>query len=166
MFQQYGQMLTQQIPLSEGLQQAIQNSFCFGVMMTLIFVGVLLLRYHWISADSDYDILVQKPISRWNADDVSLWVKHLGPWTNQYSEMFHREQINGSLLARLRDEELSAAPFRVENPSHRQVILDEVQKIKELKVKLPQNLWEYKATNLGKALFLQFGLREFPRLTF
>ncbi|CAM4557629.1 unnamed protein product [Leuciscus chuanchicus] len=166
MFHQYGQMLTQQIPVSEVLQQAIQDSFFFGAIMTLICVGVLLLRYHWIRTDSDYDILVQKPIYRWNTDDVSLWVKHLGPWTNQYSAVFHREQINGSLLARLRDEELSAAPFRVENPSHRQIILDEIQKIKELKVKLPQNLWEYKATNLGKSLFLQFGLREFPRLTF
>ncbi|XP_065114247.1 bifunctional apoptosis regulator-like isoform X2 [Paramisgurnus dabryanus] len=164
-FQQYGQMLTQNIPLSNGLQQATRNSFFLGVMVTLICMGVFM-RYRSNSADSDYDILVQKPISRWNADDVNLWVKHLGPWTNQYSEVFHREQINGSLLAHLRDEELSAAPFRVENPSHRQVMLDEIQKIKELKVKQPQNLWEYKATNLGKSLFLQFGLREFPRITF
>lgn len=49
-----------------------------------------------------------------------------------------------SLLAHLRDKELSAAPFNVKNPSHRQIILEEIQEIKALKVKLPQNLWEYK----------------------
>uniref|UniRef100_A0A8C1JM40 Bifunctional apoptosis regulator n=1 Tax=Cyprinus carpio TaxID=7962 RepID=A0A8C1JM40_CYPCA len=165
-FQQYGQVLKQQIPVSEGLQQAIQDSFCSGVMMALICMGVILLRYHWISTVSNYEILVQKPINRWKPHDVILWVEHLGPWTNQYREMFHRAQINGSLLAHLRDKELSAAPFNVKNPSHRQIILEEIQEIKALKVKLPQNLWEYKAANLGKSLFLQFGLREFPRLTF
>ncbi|KAI2645194.1 Bifunctional apoptosis regulator [Labeo rohita] len=166
MFQQYGEMLTQQIPVSEGLQKAIQNSICFGVMMALVCMGVLLIQYHWISGNSNYDILVQKPINSWKPHDVILWVEHLGRWTIQYREMFHIAQINGSLLAHLRDEELSAAPFKINNPSHRQVILEEIQKIKELKVKLPQNIWEYKATNLGKSLFLLFGLREFPRLTF
>ncbi|KAL0153974.1 hypothetical protein M9458_050731, partial [Cirrhinus mrigala] len=39
MFQQYGEMLTQQIPVSEGLQKAIQNSICFGVMMALVCMG-------------------------------------------------------------------------------------------------------------------------------
>lgn len=39
-FQQYGQVLKQQIPVSEGLQQAIQDSFCSGVMMALICMGV------------------------------------------------------------------------------------------------------------------------------
>ncbi|XP_043093267.1 bifunctional apoptosis regulator-like isoform X3 [Puntigrus tetrazona] len=108
----------------------------------------------------------QKPINRWKPHDVILWVEHLGPWSNQYRETFHKAQINGSFLAHLRDEELSAFPFHVKNPSHRQVILEEIRKIKDHKVKLPQNLWEYKAANLGKSLFLQFGLREFPRVTF
>nr|XP_055038089.1 bifunctional apoptosis regulator-like isoform X2 [Misgurnus anguillicaudatus] len=161
-FQQYGQMLTQNIPLSNGLQQTTRHSLGFlGLMVTLICMGVFM---QYRSNSADYDILVQKPISRWNADDVNLWVKRLGPWTNQYSEVFHREHINGSLLSRVRDEELSAAPFRIENPSHRQVMLNEIQKIKELK--LQQNLWEYKAKNPGKSLFLQFGLRAFPRITF
>ncbi|XP_043092031.1 bifunctional apoptosis regulator-like [Puntigrus tetrazona] len=127
---------------------------------------VILFRYYWVSTESDYDILVQKPINRWKPHDVILWVEHLGPWSNQYRETFHKAQINGSLLAHLRDEELSAFPFHVKNPSHRQVILEEIRKIKDHKVKLPQNLWEYKAANLGKSLFLQFGLREFPRVTF
>ncbi|XP_052409666.1 bifunctional apoptosis regulator isoform X3 [Carassius gibelio] len=152
-FQQYGQVLKQQIPVSEGLQEAIQTSFCSGVIMALIFMGVVLLRYHWMSADSD--ILVQKPINRWKPHDVILWVEHLGPWTNQYREMFQRAQINGSLLAHLRDEDLSAAPFNVNNPSHRQVILEEIQKIKELKVKQPQNLWEYKVKEVRVKVALQ-----------
>uniref|UniRef100_A0A9J7X2P3 RING-type domain-containing protein n=1 Tax=Cyprinus carpio carpio TaxID=630221 RepID=A0A9J7X2P3_CYPCA len=79
---------------------------------------------------------------------------------------FPRINILLRLLAHLGDKELSAAPFNVKNPSHRQIILEEIQEIKALKVKLPQNLWGYKAANLGKSLFLQFGLREFPRLTF
>ncbi|KAL1276460.1 hypothetical protein QQF64_036083 [Cirrhinus molitorella] len=166
MFQKYGEVLTQQIPVSEGLQKAIQNSFCFGVMLALLCMGVLLLQYHRISGHSNYDILAQKPINSWKPHDVIMWVEHLGPWTDQYREIFHRAQINGSLLAHLRDEELSATPFKINNIAHRQVILEEIQKIKELKVKPPQNIWEYKATNLGKSLFLQMGLREFPRLTF
>ncbi|XP_043093266.1 bifunctional apoptosis regulator-like isoform X2 [Puntigrus tetrazona] len=165
-FQKYGQVLKQQIPVSQGLEQAIQYSFCSGVMVALMCMGVILFRYYWVSTESDYDILVQKPINRWKPHDVILWVEHLGPWSNQYRETFHKAQINGSFLAHLRDEELSAFPFHVKNPSHRQVILEEIRKIKDHKVKLPQNLWEYKAANLGKSLFLQFGLREFPRVTF
>ncbi|XP_051994020.1 bifunctional apoptosis regulator-like [Xyrauchen texanus] len=164
-FQQYGQTLTRHVPVSIVLQQAVRNGFYSGVLMALICVGVLFLRYHWTSADSDHDALIRKPISRWNADDVNLWVEHLGPWTNQYRETFHRGRIKGSLLTRLGDEELSAAPFRIENPSHRRVILEEIQRIKDLGVKLPQNLWEYKAANFGKSLFLLIGLRDFPRLT-
>lgn len=115
------------------------------------------------STDSSHEVLLSKPLSRWSADDVTLWVEHLSVWTNQYKETFRREQINGRLLSSLSDEDLSAAPFKIKNPSHRQIILEELHRLRQRRVSL--NLWQYKDLYLGKTLFLLLSLRRFPRLT-
>ncbi|KAF4117987.1 bifunctional apoptosis regulator-like isoform X2 [Onychostoma macrolepis] len=139
------------------------RDFCSGISIVLCCVAMLVLLYRVFSTDSSHEVLLSKPLSRWSADDVTLWVEHLSVWTNQYKETFCREKINGRLLFALSDEDLSAAPFNIENQSHRQIILEELHRLKQRRVSL--NLWQYKDLNLGKTLFLLLSLRRFPRLT-
>uniref|UniRef100_A0A672KZ76 RING-type domain-containing protein n=1 Tax=Sinocyclocheilus grahami TaxID=75366 RepID=A0A672KZ76_SINGR len=73
---------------------------------------------------------------------------------------FPKVNILLRLLSALSDDKLSAAPFSIENQSHRQIILEELHKLKETSVSL--NLWQYK---VRKTLFLLISLRNFPRLT-
>ncbi|KAA0721651.1 Bifunctional apoptosis regulator RING finger protein 47 [Triplophysa tibetana] len=109
------------------------------------------------------NLSVSKPVSRWSVDDVTLWVEQLGDWTKQYRKTFRQEQISGRLLSVLGAEDLSADPFGIHDPLHRRAFLQEIRNIKL--VKAPGNLWEYKAVNLGKSVFLLIGLRDSPRLT-
>lgn len=52
------------------------------------------------------------------------------------------------LLLTLTEEEFSRAPYNIENSSHRRAILLELERVKALGVKPPQNLWEYKVSSL------------------
>lgn len=52
------------------------------------------------------------------------------------------------LLLMLGEEELMKPPFSIENQAHRRAVLAELNRIKTLGIKPPQNLWEYKASNL------------------
>ncbi|XP_039511264.1 bifunctional apoptosis regulator-like isoform X1 [Pimephales promelas] len=139
------------------------REFYSGVLTALSCVAMVLLVYRALSADSSHETLLSKPLRRWSTDDVTLWVEHLGVWTNQYKEIFHREQIDGRSLSALSDEDLSAAPFMIQNQAHRRIILEELHKLQQLRVTL--NLWEYKELYPGKTVFLLVGLRSCPRLT-
>lgn len=44
----------------------------------------------------------------------------------------------------LGDEELLKPPYSIENQAHRRAVLAELDRVKALGVKPPQNLWEYK----------------------
>uniref|UniRef100_A0A2K5E2J7 Bifunctional apoptosis regulator n=1 Tax=Aotus nancymaae TaxID=37293 RepID=A0A2K5E2J7_AOTNA len=68
------------------------------------------------------------------------------------------------LLLTLTEEEFSKSPYTIENSSHRRAILMELERVKALGVKPPQNLWEYKAVNPGRSLFLLYALKSSPRL--
>lgn len=46
----------------------------------------------------------------------------------------------------LGEEELLKAPYSIENPAHRRAVLAELDRVKTLGVKPPQNLWEYKVS--------------------
>lgn len=50
----------------------------------------------------------------------------------------------------LGDEELLKPPYNIENQAHRRAVLAELDRIKTLGVKPPQNLWEYKVTRPGR----------------
>lgn len=52
------------------------------------------------------------------------------------------------LLLMLGDEELLKSPFNIENQTHRQAVVAELEKVKILGVKSPQNLWEYKVSTV------------------
>ncbi|XP_035390418.1 bifunctional apoptosis regulator isoform X3 [Electrophorus electricus] len=161
-FQRHGDEASRGAP--PGRPRRGTGSFFSGVLTALTCVTVMLLVYHWSSGEN-HEVLEFKPLSRWTADDVKLWVEHLGAWTSQYRETFHREQVNGRMLTLLEDDDLSRLPYSIDNPTHRRAILQELHRVRTARVKPPQNLWEYKAVNGGKALFLLYALKDSPRLT-
>ncbi|XP_043945349.1 bifunctional apoptosis regulator [Protopterus annectens] len=155
-----------------GTKQAFRGTsgqrgggFFSGVLTALTGVAVVFLVYHWSSRESEQDLLVHKPVSKWNTEEVVFWLEQLGPWASLYKDRFMAEQVNGRLLLTVGHDELSGDPYLIENPTHRKAILMELEKVKTLGVKPPQNLWEYKAVNMGKSLFLLYGLKSSPRLT-
>uniref|UniRef100_A0A9L0JGI2 Bifunctional apoptosis regulator n=1 Tax=Equus asinus TaxID=9793 RepID=A0A9L0JGI2_EQUAS len=79
-------------------------------------------------------------------------------------EGFPKVNILLRLLLTLTEEEFSRAPYTIESSSHRRAILMELERVKALGVKPPQNLWEYKAVNPGRSLFLLYALKSSPRL--
>uniref|UniRef100_A0A5F9CC76 Bifunctional apoptosis regulator n=1 Tax=Oryctolagus cuniculus TaxID=9986 RepID=A0A5F9CC76_RABIT len=79
-------------------------------------------------------------------------------------EGFPKVNILLRLLLTLTEEEFAQAPYTIENSSHRRAILLELERVKALGVKPPQNLWEYKAVNPGRSLFLLYALKSSPRL--
>lgn len=52
------------------------------------------------------------------------------------------------LLVMLGNEELLKPPYSIENQAHRRTVLAELDRIKALGIKPPQNLWEYKVRPL------------------
>lgn len=48
------------------------------------------------------------------------------------------------LLLMLGDEELLKPPYNIDNQAHRRAVLAELDRVRTLGVKPPQNLWEYK----------------------
>ncbi|XP_028828120.1 bifunctional apoptosis regulator-like isoform X2 [Denticeps clupeoides] len=141
------------------------GSFFSGVLTALTGVAVMLLVYHWSSRDGEHDLLVRKAISKWSPEDVTLWLERLGPWAAPYKDGFYQEKVNGRLLTLLKEEDLSKPPYSIQNPTHCRAIVEELDRIRELGVIPPENLWEYKAVNGGKSLFLLYALKGSPRLT-
>lgn len=138
-FQKYG---TKQA--SQGTNGQRGRGFFSGVLTTLTGVAVVFLVYHWSSRESEQDLLVHKPVAKWSTEEVFSWLEQLGPWAYLYKDRLLTEHVNGRLLLTLGYEELSGDPYFIENPTHRKAILMELEKVKTLGVKPPQNLWEYK----------------------
>ncbi|XP_034782505.1 bifunctional apoptosis regulator-like isoform X2 [Acipenser ruthenus] len=164
-FQRYGEDQASQglNPLSGHRPRG--SSFFSGVLAALTCVAVVLLGYHWSSREAQQDLLLHKPVTKWTTEDVILWLEQLGPWASLYKERFLEEQVNGRLLMMLEEEEFAKSPFSIENHTHRKAVLMELERVKALGVKPPQNLWEYRAVNAGKSLFLVYALKSSPRLT-
>ncbi|KAL3996805.1 hypothetical protein ACER0C_009461 [Sarotherodon galilaeus] len=161
-FQRYGDNLGR----SKTTQHKGAGFFFSGVLTALTCVAVMVLVYHWSSGPVDqHDLLITKPVSHWTPEEVVSWLENLGPWAQLYKEPFQQENVNGRLLLMLGEEELLKSPYSIENLAHRRVILAELERVKALGVKPPQNLWEYKAANAGKSLFLLYALKRSPRLT-
>ncbi|KAJ0033124.1 hypothetical protein NQD34_000231 [Periophthalmus magnuspinnatus] len=140
--------------------------FFSGVLTALTVVAVLVLGYHWsMGAVEPSDLLLSKPVSHWSPQEVLTWLQSLGPWAHLYMEPFLQENVNGRLLLMLGEEELLTPPYSIQNPAHRRTVLAELDKVRTLGVKPPQNLWEYKAAYPGMSLFLLYSLKRSPRLT-
>ncbi|CAM5143441.1 unnamed protein product [Eretmochelys imbricata] len=141
------------------------GGFFSGVLTALTCVAVVLLGYHWSSREYEDDLLVHKPVAKWTPEEVILWLEQLGPWASLYRDRFLLERVNGRLLLTITDEDFTKTPYHIENSSHRKAIIMELERVKTLGVKPPQNLWEYKAVNPGKSLFLLYALKSSPRLS-
>ncbi|KAG8432931.1 hypothetical protein GDO86_017265 [Hymenochirus boettgeri] len=163
-FNKYGNDQNQASAAIQGNQQR-GGGFFSGVLSALTSVAVVLLVYHWSSRESEHDLLVHKPVAKWTPEEVILWLEQLGPWASHYKEHFLSGRVNGRLLLTLAEEEFSKDPYSIENTSHRRAIIMELDRVKTLGVKPPQNLWEYKAVNPGKSLFLLYALKSSPRLS-
>lgn len=163
-FQKYGNDQISLAPSTGRVNPQRGGGFFSGVLTALTGVAVVLLVYHWSSRESEHDLLVHKAVAKWTAEEVVLWLEQLGPWASLYRDRFLAERVNGRLLLMLTEEEFSRAPYTVENSSHRRAILMELERVKALGVKPPQNLWEYKAVNPGRSLFLLYALKSSPRL--
>ncbi|XP_068607529.1 bifunctional apoptosis regulator-like [Brachionichthys hirsutus] len=161
-FQRYGDNLGQ-----SGTTQKKGTGFFFsGVLTALTCVTVVVLVYHWSRAAVDQrDPLITKPVVRWTPEEVASWLDNLGAWAQLYRAPFQQENVNGRLLLMLGDEELINPPYSINNQAHRRAVLAELDRLKTLGVKPPQNLWEYKDANAGKSLFLLYALKRSPRLT-
>ncbi|XP_058894317.1 bifunctional apoptosis regulator isoform X2 [Kogia breviceps] len=142
-FQKYGNDKILSVPNTRVNQQR-GGGFFSGVLTALTGVAVVLLVYHWSSRESEHDLLVHKAVATWTAEEVVLWLEQLGPWASLYRDRFLSERVNGRLLLTLTEEEFSRTPYTIENSSHRRAILMELERVKALGVKPPQNLWEYK----------------------
>ncbi|XP_066528475.1 bifunctional apoptosis regulator-like [Hoplias malabaricus] len=141
------------------------DSLFSGVLIALTSIIVAFLVYHWGSGDSKVELLVRKPLGLWTVEEVSVWMESLGSWASPYRETFHKQQVNGRLLNVLSEQDLLKPPYSVENELHLHAMLKEVQTVQELGFKRPQTLWEYKAVNEGKSLFLLLSMIDFPRLS-
>ncbi|KAF4791981.1 bifunctional apoptosis regulator [Turdus rufiventris] len=141
-FQKYG---NDQMPtVSNTGRINPRGGFFSGVLTALTCVAVVLLGYHWSSREFEDDLLVHKPVTRWTAEEVIFWLEQLGPWASHYKERFLLEKVNGRLLLTLTEEDFTKEPYSVENSNHRRAIMAELERVKTLGVKPPQNLWEYK----------------------
>ncbi|MGH0165391.1 UNVERIFIED_CONTAM: hypothetical protein FKN15_059723 [Acipenser sinensis] len=94
-FQRYGDDQASQglNPLSGHRPRG--SGFFSGVLTALTCVAVVLLVYHWSSREVQQDLLLHKPVTKWTAEDVILWLEQLGPWASLYKERFLEEQVNG-----------------------------------------------------------------------
>ncbi|KAJ7408390.1 hypothetical protein BTVI_59678 [Pitangus sulphuratus] len=163
-FQKYGNDQTPTVPNTARFNPR-GGGFFSGVLTALTCVAVVLLGYHWSSREFEEDHLVHKPVAKWSAEEVILWLEQLGPWASHYRERFLLEKVNGRLLLTLTEEDFTKEPYSIENSNHRKAIMAELEYVKALGVKPPQNLWEYKAVNPGKSLFLLYALKSSPRLS-
>ncbi|KAJ6655933.1 hypothetical protein lerEdw1_004518 [Lerista edwardsae] len=162
-FQKYGSDQTSAAPSVARINPRGAGFFS-GVLTALTCVAVVLLGYHWSSRETEDGLLVHKPVARWTAVEVIRWLGQLGPWTAPYKERFLLERVNGRLLVTLTEEDFARAPYHVENGGHRKAIVTELDRVRALGTKPPQNLWEYKAVHPGKSLLLLYALKSSPRL--
>ncbi|OXB56146.1 hypothetical protein ASZ78_005084 [Callipepla squamata] len=146
-FQKYGNDQISTAP-NTGRFDPRGRGFFSGVLTALTCVAVVLLGYHWSSREFEDDLLVHKPVAKWTAEEVTLWLEQLGPWTSHYKERFLLENVNGRLLLTLTEEDFTKEPYSIENSNHRKAIMAELECVKALGVKPPQNLWEYKVNPL------------------
>lgn len=138
------------------------QGFFGGIIFAIAIIVVIYLSWFWRS--SDQDLLVHKPLVKWTVDDVYDWFTDMGPWTQEYVKVVRERNIGGSLMLQL-DETNIVDIFNISDPLHKRALINAVNIVKEKGVKPPSNLWEFKALNPGWAIFLLYGMKDFPRST-
>ncbi|KAL4240977.1 hypothetical protein ACF0H5_001759 [Mactra antiquata] len=138
------------------------QGFCGGICLALGIIVVIYLSWYW--SNSDQDLLINKPLVRWTVDDVDQWFTDMGLWTQDYVKIVREKNIGGSLMFEL-DESNIVNIFNISDSLHKRALINAIHVVKERGVKAPSNLWEFKALNPGWALFLVYGMKDFPRTT-
>ncbi|XP_032237003.1 bifunctional apoptosis regulator [Nematostella vectensis] len=129
-------------------------------------VGILMFVYDTLAMIlTSTEPLVSKPVTSWTPEDVSKWVAGLGPWTKGYGQKFLDSGINGMVLVSLTETDLEDPPLEMKVAIHRRALIQALEGVKNLGVKPPSDLWEYKAAYPARCIFLLWGFREFPRAT-
>ncbi|XP_065846619.1 bifunctional apoptosis regulator-like [Oscarella lobularis] len=136
-----------------------------GGKLCLLIAGLIVL---WLfSSESEGSAWSEsKPhVYNWNTDEVVLWMKQIGDWTEPYIETFRNESINGKLLLRLTDDDLRE--LGVMRGWHRSTILDELSKLQNKKdEEQPNDLWEFKDRHPKLSMWTIVCLHNFPRAYF
>ncbi|XP_044160456.1 bifunctional apoptosis regulator-like [Bufo gargarizans] len=142
-FNQYGNEQNQLCSREKQANHQRHYGFFFIVLFIFGKVAIMLLLYHWCYRESEHDFLVHKPVIKWTPEEVVLWLEQLGPWTSHYKDRFLSGRVNGRLLLTLAEDEFSKEPYSIESTSHRKAIIMELERVKTLGVKPPQDFWEY-----------------------
>lgn len=155
---------------SSGLAQVVhrqQVNFSLSriVLIILSILGVIMFAYQVLNLFmKPKDILVEKTVLQWTAEDVAKWVNSLGNWTQGYDKRFYDENIDGNLLLSLSESDLEMS-LDIDVSFHRRTLMKEIETLRNLGVKSPTDIWEYKDAHPARTNFILWGLREFPRLT-
>lgn len=157
---------------SSGLAQVVhrqQVDFSLSriVLIILSILGIIMFAYQVLNLFmKPKDILVEKTVLQWTAEDVAKWVSSLGSWTRTqgYDKRFHDEKINGNLLLSLSESDLENS-LGIDVSFHRRTLIKEIETLRHLGVKSPTDIWEYKDAHPARTNIILWGLREFPRLT-
>lgn len=80
---------------------------------------------------------------RWTAVDVAKWVASLGNWAQEYDERFESAGIDGNLLLSLSELDLEHS-LSIDVTYHRRALMKEIETLRNLGVRPPRDLWEYK----------------------
>lgn len=88
-------------------------------------------------------MLTKKTVLQWTAEDVAKWVSSLGNWTQGYDKHFQDEGIDGNLLLSLSESDLEKS-LNIKVSFHRRTFIKEIETLRNLGVKPPTDIWEYK----------------------
>ncbi|KAK3796460.1 hypothetical protein RRG08_009237 [Elysia crispata] len=134
-------------------------SFCAGILIAICTFIVIYLAWYWQSSDAN--LLVLKPVQTWKPKDVSQWVEEL-TWAKAYSYPVLEKHVDGNMLLSLTKTDLQPI-FNMTDLVHQNAFLFAIELLREDGVKMPANLWEYKAIYPGRSLFIAFSMKGFPR---
>ena len=110
---------------------------------------------------SEAELLVKKPLMKWSNDDVCQWLSDLG--LGAYQSHFVEQKINGPMLSAMKHSDLELM-FNMSFPLHQRTFMQALNYTLTYGVKLPTNLWEYKALYSGYTTFLMASAEVTPRL--
>ncbi|RUS89712.1 hypothetical protein EGW08_002530 [Elysia chlorotica] len=134
-------------------------SFCAGILIAICTFVVIYLAWYWQSSDSN--LLVLKPVQTWKPKDVSQWVEEL-TWAHTYTVPVLEKKVDGNMLLSLTKNDLQPL-LNMTDPVHQNAFVFAIDLLREDGVKMPANLWEYKAIYPGRSLFIAFSMKDFPR---
>lgn len=94
-------------------------------------------------------LLDGKVITEWNCEDVAYWVGEQGPWAKGiYDDRFRSADIDGSLLLKMKEEDLIGPPINMHLGLHRRVLIEALKQLQSRQKNRPGDFWEFKVSSL------------------